>query len=52
MSAVNALLPAEAPVAPGVTLADIRAAAERIRGAVIRTPTLESRAVSRAAGAR
>jgi threonine dehydratase len=52
MSAVNALLPAEAPVVPSVTLADIRAAAERIRGAILRTPTIESPAVSRAAGTR
>ncbi|HEV7458222.1 MAG TPA: threonine ammonia-lyase [Roseococcus sp.] len=37
---------------PAVTLADIRAAAERIKGAVIRTPTLENPAVSRAAGTR
>lgn len=52
MSAVNAIRPAEATVAPGVTLADIRAAAERIRGAILRTPTIENPAVSRAAGAR
>ncbi|MBB3899275.1 threonine ammonia-lyase [Roseococcus suduntuyensis] len=37
---------------PAVTLADIRAAAQRIKGAVIRTPTLENPAVSRAAGTR
>ncbi|WP_338150933.1 threonine ammonia-lyase [Neoroseomonas soli] len=43
---------AEAPVAPGVTLADIRAAAERIRGAILRTPTIENPAVSREAGTR
>ena len=36
--------------APG--LADVRAAAERIRGAVLRTPTVPSDAVSRAAGCR
>jgi threonine dehydratase len=35
-----------------VTLADVRAAAARITGQVIRTPTLFSDAVSRAAGAR
>ena len=52
MSAVNAIRPTEAPVAPSVTLADIRAAAERIRGAIIRTPTIENPAVSRAAGTR
>jgi len=52
MSAVNAIRTAEAPVAPGVTLADIRAAAERIRDSIIRTPTIENPAVSRAAGTR
>ena len=52
MSAVNAFRTTEAPVAPGVTLADIRAAAERIRGAVLRTPTHENPAVNRAAGTR
>ena len=35
-----------------IGLADVRAAAERIRGAVLRTPTLPSDAVSRAAGCR
>ncbi|MDE2005148.1 MAG: threonine ammonia-lyase [Rhodospirillales bacterium] len=35
-----------------ITLADVRDAAERIRGAVLRTPTLVSDAVSRATGAR
>jgi threonine dehydratase len=35
-----------------VGLAEVRAAAERIRGAVLRTPTLPSDAVSRAAGRR
>lgn len=35
-----------------VTLADVRAAAHRITGAVLRTPTIESDAVSRATGAR
>jgi threonine dehydratase len=43
---------AEAPATPVLTLADIRAAAERIRGAVLRTPTIENPAVSRAAGTR
>jgi threonine dehydratase len=52
MSAVNALRTAEAPVVPGITLADIRAAAERIRGVVLRTPTIENPAVNRAAGCR
>jgi threonine dehydratase len=33
-----------------VGLAEVRAAAERIRGAVLRTPTIPSHAVSRAAG--
>ncbi len=37
---------------PHVTLADIRAAALRIQGAVIRTPTLFSDALSKATGAR
>ncbi len=35
-----------------IGLADVRAAAERIRGAVLRTPTVPSDAVSRAAGCR
>jgi threonine dehydratase len=35
---------------PGVTLADVRAAAARIQGAVLRTPTIRSEALSRAAG--
>jgi threonine dehydratase len=52
MSPVTALRTAEAPIAPVVTLADIRAAAERIRGAILRTPTIENPAVSRAAGTR
>ncbi|WP_240789969.1 threonine ammonia-lyase [Roseomonas sp. HF4] len=38
--------------APSVTLADIRAAAGRIGGAVLRTPTIDSPAVSRASGTR
>lgn len=38
------------PDVPGITLADIRAAAARIQGAVLRTPTVHSNAVSRAAG--
>ncbi len=41
-----------APPALAVTLTDVRAAAARIDGAVIRTPTLENPAVSRAAGTR
>ena len=36
--------------APAVTAADIRAAAERIRGEVIRTPCLHSRTLSQIAG--
>ncbi|WP_135467072.1 threonine ammonia-lyase [Crenalkalicoccus roseus] len=43
---------AEPPAAAPVTLAEVRAAAERIRGAVLRTPTLFSDAVSRVAGSR
>ncbi len=35
-----------------IGLAEVRAAAERIRGAVLRTPTIPSDAVSRAAGCR
>lgn len=42
-----------APVtAPTITLGDVRAAAARIRGAVLRTPTLFSDSLSRATGAR
>ena len=36
---------------PSVSLADIRAAAERIRGAVVRTPTMLSRTLSEVTGA-
>ncbi|HEX8215382.1 MAG TPA: threonine ammonia-lyase, partial [Allosphingosinicella sp.] len=36
---------------PSVTLADIEAAAERIRGAVVRTPTTLSRTLSELTGA-
>ena len=43
---------AEPPAAAPVTLAEVRAAAERIRGAVLRTPTLFSDAVSRVVGSR
>ena len=39
------------PATPHVTLADIRAAAARIQGAVIRTPTIRCDALSRATGA-
>jgi cysteine synthase len=47
-------MPMRAALAEGraITLADIRAAAGRISGAVLRTPTLDSQAVSRATGAR
>jgi threonine dehydratase len=44
-----ALLEPAAP--PHVTLADVRAAAARIKGAVLRTPTIRSDALSRATGA-
>ena len=44
--------PAAGPVAPGIGLAEVRAAAQRIQGAVLRTPTVQSDAVSRATGAR
>ena len=43
---------AEPPPPPHVSLADVRAASGRIAGAVLRTPTLFSDAVSRAAGTR
>ncbi len=42
---------AASPASAAVTLADVRAAATRIAGQVVRTPTLFSDAVSRAAGA-
>ncbi|MGX9963242.1 threonine ammonia-lyase [Roseomonas sp. F4] len=38
--------------APSIGLADVRAAAARIKGAVLRTPTIFSDALSRATGAR
>ena len=41
---------AERPETPTVSLADIRAAAARIQGAVLRTPTVPASAVSRVAG--
>ncbi|MBX6743177.1 MAG: threonine ammonia-lyase [Acetobacteraceae bacterium] len=42
-----------APAAvPAVSLADVQAAATRIRGAVLRTPTIPSDAISRVAGCR
>lgn len=56
MSLARAILPpspaalAPAPL-PSVTLADVRAAAERIRGAVLRTPLVEPQAIARIAGA-
>ncbi|WP_270935650.1 threonine ammonia-lyase [Falsiroseomonas oryzae] len=39
------------PAAPHITLAEVRAAAGRIRGAVVRTPTLRCDTLSRATGA-
>jgi threonine dehydratase len=39
------------PPTPGVTLADVQAAAERIAGKVVRTPILANQAISRATGA-
>jgi len=42
---------ARARAVPAVTLADVRAAAERIRGAVLRTPLVAPHAVARIAGA-
>lgn len=44
--------PLDPPTAPAIGLAEVRAAAARIEGSVIRTPTLFSDAVSRATGAR
>jgi threonine dehydratase len=41
----------EPAAAPHVTLADVRAAAARIKGAVLRTPTIRCDALSRATGA-
>jgi threonine dehydratase len=41
----------ESSTAPSITLADVRAAAARIAGAVIRTPTIRCDALSRATGA-
>jgi threonine dehydratase len=46
-----AVAPVEPVATASVTLPDIRAAAARIRGAVIRTPTIRSDALSRATGA-
>jgi threonine dehydratase len=40
-----------ASASPSVTLADIEAAAQRIEGSVVRTPTLPSRTLSQATGA-
>lgn len=45
-------VPAAEPVVPTIGLADVQAAARRIHGAVLRTPTIESDAISRATGAR
>ena len=42
--------PGAAPTFEEVTLADVRAAAERIRGAVMRTPSHHSRTLSQIAG--
>ncbi|MGQ2932381.1 MAG: threonine ammonia-lyase, partial [Sphingopyxis sp.] len=36
---------------PAITLDDVRAAAERINGAVVRTPTLHSQTLSEMVGA-
>jgi threonine dehydratase len=45
-------LAVEPPPAPSITLADVRAAAARIHGAVLRTPTIFCDSLSRATGAR
>ncbi|MDN3566938.1 threonine ammonia-lyase [Paeniroseomonas aquatica] len=46
------MTPPAGPPDTAVRLSDVRAAAARIQGAVLRTPTIESDAVSRATGAR
>jgi threonine dehydratase len=51
MTPVRALA-VEPASAPSITLADVRAAAARIQGAVVRTPTIHCDALSRATGAR
>jgi threonine dehydratase len=55
VSLARVLPSAAVPVPPvalaPITLADVRAAAERIRGAVLRTPLVEPQAVARIAGA-
>lgn len=52
MSPVRAIAPVmEHPAPASLTLADVRAAAARIAGAVIRTPTIRCDALSRATGA-
>ncbi len=43
--------PAQAAASALLTIADVRAAAERIKGQVVRTPTLYSRTLSQIAGA-
>ncbi|WP_188898226.1 threonine ammonia-lyase [Caldovatus sediminis] len=45
-------MPAEPAAPPPIGLAELRAAAERIRGAVLRTPTIECAGLSRALGCR
>ncbi|WP_423141879.1 threonine ammonia-lyase [Parablastomonas sp. CN1-191] len=47
---MTATLPADQPI-EALTLADVRAAAERIAGSVVRTPTLYSRTLSAITGA-
>jgi threonine dehydratase len=51
VSATRAGLAGFGTAAPAITLAEVRAAASRIAGAVIRTPTVRSDALSRATGA-
>src|SRR5687768_11729500 len=47
----RAMAPRAHPTALPISLDDIRAAAERIKGAVIRTPTMLSRTLSNLTGA-
>jgi threonine dehydratase len=51
MTPIRALA-VEPVTAPAITLADVRAAAARIEGAVLRTPTIPCDSLSRATGAR
>ena len=51
MQASDAVLrPSERPATERLTLVDVRAAAERIAGAIVQTPMLHSLTLSRIAG--